>query len=225
MIRALIGHSGVVGRSLLAQQSFDLLFDSKNIHTLPEHKIDQLVVAAPSGNRLAINRDAETHRQDQANIQQIITQVYHAHPAHVVLFSTVDAVTAPNSNYGQNRGWLEQGMQRYHATTVYRLCTLVGSQIKKNILYDIKHGQFLDQINSDSEFQWCLLDDLGQLVSTARPGTVKDIVSEPIANRDILQMFCPSQLLHTGPMAVKYCQQPYYYSRQQIFQAMEAYLQ
>jgi hypothetical protein len=225
MIRALIGHSGVVGRSLLAQQSFDLLFDSKNIHTLPEHKIDQLVVAAPSGNRLAINRDAEMHRQDQANIQQIITQIYHAHPTHVVLFSTVDAVTAPDSKYGQNRHWLEQGLQRYHATTVYRLCTLIGKEIRKNILYDIKHDQFLDQINCDSEFQWCLLDDLGQLVNTAKPGTVQDIVSEPIVNADILQRFCPNMQSRSGPVAVKYCQQPYYYNREQIFQAMEAYLQ
>jgi len=224
MIQAVVGHSGVVGRSLLAQQEFDLLFDSKNIHTLSNHKIDLLVVAAPSGNRLAINRDAETHQQDQANIQQIITQVYRCRPGHVVLFSTVDAVTAPDSNYGQNRRWLEQGMQRYHATTVYRLCTLVGSQIKKNILYDIKHGQFLDQINSESEFQWCLLDDLGQLVSTAQPGTVKDIVSEPIVNGDILRRFCPDQELRSTSSTVKYSQQPYVYSKQEIFQAMEAYL-
>ena len=225
MIRALVGHSGVVGRSLLAQQSFDLLFDSKNIHTLSDHKIDQLVVAAPSGNRLAINRDAQTHQQDQANIQQIITQIYRARPAHVVLFSTVDAVTAPDSNYGQNRHWLEQGMQRYHATTVYRLCTLIGTEIRKNILYDIKHGQFLDQINSESEFQWCLLADLGQLVSSAEPGTVQDIVSEPIVNGDILRRFCPGLELCSTPHSVKYDQQPYVYSKHHIFQAMEAYLQ
>lgn len=225
MIRALIGHSGVVGRSLLAQQSFDLLFDSKNIHTLPDHKIDQLVIAAPSGNRLAINRGAETHQQDQANIQQIITQVYRCCPGQVVLFSTVDAVTAPDSNYGQNRGWLEQGMQRYHATTVYRLCTLIGPEIRKNILYDIKHGQFLDQINPESEFQWCLLKDLNQLVQQAQPGQTTDIVSEPIVNGDILRRFCPALELRSAPVAVKYRQQPYMYSKQEIFQAMEAYLQ
>jgi hypothetical protein len=225
MIRALVGHSGVVGCSLLAQQSFDLLFDSKNIHTLPEHKIDQLVVAAPSGNRLAINTDPAAHQQDQDNIQQIISQVYRCKPAQVVLFSSVDAVTAPDSNYGQNRHWLEQGMQRYHSATVYRLCTLIGAEIRKNILYDIKHGQFLDQINSESEFQWCLLADLGHLVHTALPAQTLDIVSEPIVNADIIARFCPELTPRPRPRPVKYCQQPYRYSREQIFQAMEAYLQ
>jgi hypothetical protein len=174
---------------------------------------------------LAINRDAETHRQDQASTQQIITQTYLARPAHVVLFSSVDAVTAPDSNYGQNRCQLEQALQTHHNATVYRLCTLIGSEIRKNILYDIKHGQFLDQINSESEFQWCLLSDLDQLIQQALPGLVKDIVSEPILNRDILQRFCPDIKLRSAPATVKYRQQPYVYSKQEIFQAMEAYLQ
>ena len=224
MTTALIGSHGVIGQSFLAQQPVDLEFNSNNIHTLPDYDIDLLIIAAPSGNRRLINSGTEQHEIDQANVNQIIQTVFRARPRATVLFSSVDCVVAPNSNYGQNRYWLERAVTRYAQAAIYRLPTLIGPLIRKNILYDIRHNQFLDQIDAGAQLQWCCLKDLSRLVAQAQPGQTQNIVSEPVLNADILTRFCPGLVQNFWDNSAVYNQQPYHYSRDEIFAEMEQYL-
>lgn len=218
MQRSLIG-TGTIGQSLQQHMQFDAVYNSHNLNL--SANIDLLVVAAPSGNRLAVNRG---ELPDRDNIQQLTRAIQQAQPAHTVLISTVDAVVAPDSEYGRNRAWMEQQLQQSNTVSVLRLSTLIGATIKKNMLYDLKHGVFLQHIDPGAVLQWCLLADLPRLILAARPGTTQNIVSEPIANWEILQRFFP-ELAQQKYSAVCYDQRPYTYTRQRIFQAMEQYLQ
>ena len=222
MFRALIGSQGTVGSTLLDHMAFDHVFNSDNIGTLENYDFDQVVVAAPSGNRLAINRGATNDSED---VWDIITAVKRARPAHVVLIGSVDAVTAPKTHYGNNRARLEYYLAESVPTTVLRLSTLIGSHIKKNVLHDIKYNLFLDKIDAGAEIQWCVINDLPRFIDQAQPRDVRNIVSEPIANWEILQRYRPELVPAEIPHStVRYNQQPYCYSKQQIFAAMDEYM-
>lgn len=223
MTTALIGSHGVIGQSLLDHMQFDLVFNRNNIETLPDRNIDLLVIAAPSGARLSINTN--NGPQDLKDVQQIVDLVAKSNIQHTVLFGSVDSVTAPHTPYGQNRQQLETGLAQHNNLTVYRLPTLIGPRIKKNMLFDLKHNQFLDQIDAGAWLQWCCLSDLADLVKQASPGQIQNIVSEPIQNKEILMRFRPEIALTYKPVSVCYNQQPWRYDRETIFQAMEAYLQ
>lgn len=219
-MNALIGSHGVIGQSLQDHMRFDMVFNSNNINQLPS-QLDTVIVAAPSGNRLAVNRGTVNDKQA---CNSIITAVQQAQPNHVILLGSVDSVTAPNTEYGANRQYLEHALTNTVPTTVIRLCTLIGTRIKKNMLYDIKHNQFLDEIDSGAWLQWCLLDDLPMLITQAVPGTVFDLVSEPIQNLDVMQRYSPGVPLISKSVSLYYNQRPYVYTQDQIFAAMDRYM-
>lgn len=221
MLRALIGSQGTIGSTLLDHMAFDRVFNSDDIGTLENYQFDQIVVAAPSGNRLAINRGTTADSED---VWSIITAIKRSCPRHVVLISSVDAITAPKTYYGNNRARLEYYLAESAPTSILRLSTLIGTHIKKNVLHDIKHNLFLDKIDSGAQTQWCLLDDLSKLISEAQPQDVRNIVSEPIAHSEILARYRPGFQALISTDSVRYNQQPYYYTRQEIFAAMDRYM-
>lgn len=224
MLRALIGSNGTIGASILDNITVDRVYNSDNLEDIAGHSFDRVIVAAPSGNRLAVNRG---QTQDRLQCERIVAALSKCNIRDLVLIGSVDAVTAPNTEYGSNRAWLEQHLANQHNLYTLRLCTLIGKRIKKNMLYDIKHGLFLEKIDAGAVLQWCILDDVPaqiERVIAQGPGSV-NIVSEPIANRTVLQRFCPELVPDIDTESVSYNQQPYVYNQTQIFMAMEQYLQ
>ena len=224
MLRALIGSNGTIGASILDNITVDRVYNSDNLEDIAGHSFDRVIVAAPSGNRLAVNRGQV---QDLEQCERIVAALATCAIKELVLIGSVDAVTAPNTEYGSNRAWLEQHLANQHNLYTLRLCTLIGKRIKKNMLYDIKHGLFLEKIDAGAVLQWCILDDVPaqiERVIAQGPGSV-NIVSEPIANRTVLQRFCPELVPDIDTESVRYNQQPYVYNQTQIFMAMEQYLQ
>lgn len=222
-MRALIGSNGTIGQSLLDNQHFDAVYNSDNLQKIKEHTWDLIVCAAPSGNRLAINRG---QTKDIEDCQQLAAVIEKCRTEKLVLISSVDAETAPDSTYGRNRAWLENELSQIHSTSILRLSTLIGTRIKKNVLFDLKHGLFLNSIDRDAELQWCVLNDLPQQIDISvngLPGT-RNIVSEPIKNSEIIDRFFPHLSAEQTHSTVRYNQRPYVYTKQDIFRAMEQYL-
>jgi|688.fasta_scaffold65895_4 hypothetical protein len=219
-MKALIG-TGTVGQSLLRYVKFDSVFKSENLEQLSTQRFDTVVVAAPSGNRLAINQDG-TH--DLHCVNQIVRAVQRSECKQVILFSSVDAVVCPDSLYGRNRRHMEQQLSQMCDSTIYRLSGLVGSDIKKNLLYDIKHQQYLQEVDAAAWNQWCLLDDLHALIDDPVPGKIQNLVSEPIQNSELLMHFCSGLKLNYTKTSTNYNLSPWIYTRQQIFDAMQRYL-
>lgn len=220
-MNALIGHTGVIGQSLKDVMQFDLLFNSTNIDQLCDHRIDVAVVAAPTGNRRAINQGLI---DDNDAVDQILNQIIKARPKLTVLIGSVDAVLDPSSKYGAGRLRLEQQLINRVPCGIVRLPTLCGQRIVKNILYDIKHRQYLDQVDAGAWLQWCVLSDLARHVDRCDQSQVINLVSEPIQNKDILTRFAPDVEHKFLPVSAYYNQRPWVYTQDEIFSAMEQYL-
>lgn len=222
-MQALIGSNGTIGQSLLDNRPFDAVYNSDNLQKIAAHSWDLVVCAAPSGNRLAINRGHTQDFEDCVSIAKILAS---CKIKQLVLISSVDAETAPASTYGRNRRWLEQELANTHNTYILRLSTLIGHRIKKNVLFDLKHGLFLNSIDRDAELQWCILNDLSRQIDTICAGkpSVVNIVSEPIKNSEIIDHFFPHLITEQTQSTVRYNQQPWIYTKEQIFGAMEQYL-
>jgi len=224
MITALIGSNGTIGSSILNNMSFTYVYNSDNIKQFKDHKFDLVVCAAPSGNRLTANKNPE---HDLASIEKLIDALGGTSIKKLVLISTVDTVAYPNSSYGENRLKLENFVKinndDYH---ILRLSTLIGKSIKKNVLYDLKHNLFIDKINPDSVVQWCPLDTLHTDIKYVINNNIKEInlVSEPIANKNIIAEFFNVKIdAKSNP--THYDIQPYRYTKQDIYTAIQNYLQ
>lgn len=223
-MQALIGSNGTIGQSLLDNQHFDAVFNSDNLQKITHHAWDLVVCAAPSGNRLAINRG---QTQDRTDCESLVAMLKQCHTKKLVLISSVDTQTAPDSIYGRNRLWLENELANAHHTHILRLSTLIGKRIKKNVLFDLRHGLFLNSIDRDAELQWCVLNDLSRQIDISLNDTpgIRNIVSEPIKNSEIIDRFFSHLSADQTHSTVRYNQQPWIYTKEDIFSAMEQYLQ
>jgi hypothetical protein len=224
MTAALIGSHGTIGSSIIEQMQFDCVFNSDNVTDMTNQDFGLIVCAAPSGNRLAVNR---RQVDDLHDIQQLTTVLSTVTTQRFVLISSVDAVTYPDSIYGSNRAMLENFVRhQFENYNILRLSTLIGKHIKKNVLYDLKHGLFLDKIDSGAQLQWCILDKLADEIelSILNNQHEKDLVSVPVANYEILSKFFPDITMQSQTDSRRYNMQPYHYTRKQIFEAIEDYL-
>lgn len=222
-MKALIGHTGVVGQAIAQSTVFDTTYNSQNIDSMSGH-YDLVVCAAPSGARMLVNADSVPDTQAILQIQNALGR---CSIAQFVLISSIDSVNYPDTPYGRNRKDFESwAMNQWSNSVVIRLSSIIAPNIRKNILYDIKHQQWLERINPATQLQWCCLQDIVPVWQDmiVRGQRELNLVSEPIVNQDILARWAPG--VHTNNSLPTQCYelQPYYYTRDQILTAMEEYM-
>ena len=123
-----------------------------------------------------------------------------------------------------NRKFLEEQVQTLSSYKIIRLPSLVGPSIKKNILYDIKHNQYIESINALDVCQWYPLVNLVRDLECIEDNTITNFVSEPIINQTILEKFSPGNLIFTkNKNENTYNIQPYLYSANAIMSYMKEY--
>ena len=218
----LVGNSGLIGNYLKTHIKFTHEFNSHNIEDIKNLNFDTVYIAAPTSNRLWSN---ENSKKDAENIQQLIFQLSLANIDRVILVSTVDTILRPYLPYGYNRLEFEKQLSQKFDTYILRLGALIHSSIKKNVLYDLKHQQYLDKINLNVQQQWYDLNNLHRdinflLLSQKRE---RNLGSEPIFNWEIVQRFFPDLRLKYD-VAVNQSFAPYSSNKQEIFQVIERYL-
>lgn len=224
---AVIGSRGVIGNVIVNAFSPVATFNSDNIYQLPAKSYDTIICAAPSGNRRVAEQDPGA---DKRNIQTIINALEQTQSNRVVLISSIDTVLYPNTAYGANRLYLENFVLSLPSKShVIRLCTLIDPTIKKNMLYDLKHWQFVDQINCQSQLQWYNLANLPRDIQQSIDQDIEAItlVSEPIINQEIISRFFPQHQAEIGVnpgTKLKYNITPYQSTCEEIFAVMEKYL-
>lgn len=224
---AVIGSRGLIGKQITESFLPTATFNSDNINQLPINSYDTIICAAPSGNRRVAEQDPIA---DRNNIQTIIDALNRTKFNRLVLIGSVDSLLYPSSAYGANRLHLENFVLSCPSKShVIRLCTLISPFIKKNMLYDLKHWQFVDQINQQSRLQWYNLSNLHQDIQQSIDQNIKSItlVSEPIINKEIIEKFFYERQaeigINPGP-ELKYNITPYQTTREEILVAMEHYL-
>ena len=106
---------------------------------------------------------------------------------------------------------------------IIRLCSLIGDNIKKNVLYDLKHNQYISQINFNDVCQWYPLNNLVDDISkTTQKET--NFVSEPIPNSIIIENFCPEMVNHVRHEKHNHYEiKPYMYTSEYILSEMKKY--
>lgn len=224
---ALIGSHGLFGKEISKFYQPAFTYNSDNIKELAGQKFHTVFCAAPSANRRAAQANP---RADLAGVEQIISVLQPDCIKRVVLIGTIDSLVYADTAYGRHRLLLENHIkQHFQNYYVLRFGNIVGAGIRKNVLYDLKHDQFLDCINLNSITQWYHLDRLQSDIEHALTHDRYEhtLVSEPIQVREIVQRFFPKKLTQIGhnPGALTNYNLPWCLSKQVIFEKIAQYLQ
>ena len=195
---ALIGHTGLVGGTLLRQRSFDVCFHRANLHTLADQRFELMVISALPAEKWRANAQPA---QDLANMQLLLHALDGVSAERVALVSTIDVYVQPvgvteddepgqASPYGAHRLAFEHALrQRWPGMTVLRLPGLFGPGLKKNALHDLLHDHEVERLHPDGVLQWYPLQRLWQDVSTALGAglTVANAAVAPLRTADIAE--------------------------------------
>jgi len=206
MKRALIGHTGFVGGTLLAAGGFTHGFNSRDFEDMRGARFDEVVCAGIPSVKWLANKEPE---QDRAAIGALLGVLETVQAGRFVLISTVDVYPDPslpldetaepdgaaNHAYGRHRLAVEQFVAAHFAShAIVRLPALFGEGLKKNALFDLLHDNAVERIDPAGEFQWYPTRRLpGDLVHIAGAGLrVVNLVTEPVAMRDVIGRFFPA---------------------------------
>lgn len=197
--------SGLVGKTLKQQSNQATIYNRYQHDEFLKQSHNVVVVAAPSSNRLEVNQYPLI---DEINCRSIVHTLKEAKYQHVVYVSTVDVYAdhksnnanpsnkIPTASYGQNRQWLENKIAELENSYIIRLPSLISPNLTKNILYDLKHQQWLNSINLNNRLQWYSLSIIKSDIEKIIQSTTKynNLVSAPICNRDIITRYYPKLL-------------------------------
>ncbi len=167
---ALIGATGLVGGTLLRHSEFDDLYHSRNIEEISGRAYASIVCAGAPAVKWKANKDPDA---DLANLVRLMSALEGAEAGKVVLISTVDVYPEPRDvdettlvdvpehhAYGKHRRMLERFVSSHFKTLIVRLPGLFGKGLKKNIIYDLLHGNQVDQVDTRGVFQFYDLEHL-----------------------------------------------------------------
>lgn len=247
---ALAGHTGFVGSTLMKQAHFDRAFRSHDIAEIGQGIFDTVVCAAAPGQKWLANREPEA---DCASIDRLISHLRTVHCKTFVLISTVDVFSIPvgvNEDtpvdedglhpYGLHRRLLERFVEsHFDRHLIVRLPGLVGPGLRKNVVYDLQHGnnvagidsrgvfQFYPMVNLWWDIQAALQAGLRLVHLTAEPISVTDVALEGFGRPlDQHQPHPPGRYdLRSRHAALFGASGPYQYTRRETLQAVRAYAQ
>ena len=246
----LIGSSGYVGSTLRTQTHFDFLYNSHNIASIKK-KVDGVVVcaAAPAQKWIA-NRNPSA---DLKNIKNLIDHLKSIRCVSFILISTIDVFKIPNNvdesshvdendlnPYGKHRRMLENFVENnFKNHLIVRLSSLVGPGLRKNIIFDFKNNNNLNQIDSRSVFQFYPMVNLWRDIQITLDEKINliHLTAEPITVADVSKFGFDkifNQKLSSSPanynMKTQYAELfgakgHYQYSCHESIQAIRAYAQ
>jgi nucleoside-diphosphate-sugar epimerase len=250
MTDALIGYTGFVGSTLLRQRTFGAMFRSTDVHRAADGRFGTVVCAGAPAQKWAANRDPAA---DQAGIRRLVQVLGSVECERFVLISTVDVFARPAEvdedspvtdeglhAYGRHRLMLERFVEsRFERRSIVRLPGLVGPGLRKNVIYDLHHGNNLDAIDSRSIYQFypmvnlwadlqvALANDLPLVHLTSEPTSVADVATEGFGVRiDQRRQGEPARYemrsRHAGLFGAA---GTYQYSRREVLTAVRAYAQ
>lgn len=194
MTSALIGFTGFVGGNLLRSRPFDELYNSSNVSEISGRRFDEVYFSAAKAEKWRINQDPDGDAAHIRELQRILGSI---EAERLVLISTVDVYREPIAvdeatippreglhAYGLHRLWLEDFVaDRFASSLIVRLPGLFGPGIKKNVIYDLIHGNNVDRIHPGGEYQYYDLTRLSSDIDTAVTGGLElvNFATEPVS--------------------------------------------
>jgi hypothetical protein len=203
MREALIGHTGFVGSNLKQAGWGTEFYNSKNSQDMAGQRFDHVVCVGVSAVKWWANQNPEA---DWAGIQALIDVLERVETSYFTLISTIDVYPDPsapltesadlsildNHAYGKNRLKFEAWVKENFAyVTIIRLPALFGDFLKKNALFDLLHGNAVENINPLGVFQWYPLSLLSNDIKTVHKfgEELVNLFPAPLAMERILTLF------------------------------------
>ena len=193
MRSAVLGFTGLVGSQISDANDDFAKINRENLDELFREEWGSLFISALPAEKWRANKFPD---EDKANLDSLKHSLSRVAAQKVVLVSTVDVFGEPAnvdensfpvfsdaSPYGQNRLDLELFVEaKFKESWIVRLPALVSKRLKKNLLFDIKHGRETKSVPINAEFQFYpldrLVDDL-RIVCSLSPG-IYHLTSRPI---------------------------------------------
>lgn len=207
-MKILIGSSGLVGTTLKESINFDYEFNSKNLDDFLNHNYSdgELYLSCLPATKWMVNKNIS---EDLKNIDRIIDVISKKSYKKVILISTIDVycdsplmldesypIGVKKLSYGTNRYFFEmlvENLVDFEELRIFRLPALYNKHIKKNILYDLINNNNVEQINTNSSFQWYNLDNLVsdiEFYSNTHPKRkLFNLFTEPLDSKEIVKLF------------------------------------
>lgn len=250
MSDALIGHSGFVGTTLLRQRPFDALYRSTNVASIAGQTFDLLVCAGVPSQKWIANREPDRDRQ---GIDSLITCLRQVRARRFVLISTVDVFRVPEGPdeatpvddsglhpYGLHRRMLESFVEaHFPRRLIVRLPGLVGPGLRKNVIFDLLHGNNLQAVDGRAIYQFYPMVNLWHDIDAAlrmeldlvhlstEPVSVSEVACEGFGIAFDQQLAgSPARYDLRSRHAARFGGAgPYHYSKRETLQAIRAYAQ
>ncbi|MDD2774360.1 MAG: hypothetical protein PHU06_00240 [Gallionella sp.] len=250
LTNALIGYSGFVGSTLQKQAFFTSLYRSTNIGDIAGNSFNMVVCAGAPAQKWIANREPEA---DRKKIEGLIAHLKSMTCNTFVLISTVDVFKNPigvNEDtpvdeiglhaYGLHRRLLEKFVESHFPRhLIVRLPGLVGTGLKKNVIFDFLNDNNLHTIDSRGIFQFYPMANLWYDIQLALNAgiTLVHLTAEPVSVVDISELGFGKPFVQAQPnspavydMQTKYAgvfggAGSYQYSRRETIQAVRGYAQ
>lgn len=190
----LVGDTGFVGSFLSKQIDFSFSFNSKNIHEFScVSNGCNIYLACLSAKKWLVNQNTQDDLKNMFNIIDVLkNRIYE----NIYLISTIDVYCESpmgvnedyipkfsKISYGSNRYLFELMVKQYlvfKKIKIFRLPSLFGQGLKKNVLFDLLNKNELEKINFNSVFQWYDLSDLKYHLNKEYNQEIVNLFTEPI---------------------------------------------
>jgi len=204
MAISLVGYSGFIGQQLMKDYGKQIgnIYNSKNIHKLPDINHDTLIIAAPSAVKWQANKNPQ---DDLAKISRLIQAIKASTANEVIHISTCDIFdySEGNENFELNKTFSDQPYSNHRRLLedalkglnyrILRLPTVYGEGMKKNILFDLitKNYDYLDTVNPHNQLQWINVSLVQQMISFVQTKDIKilNCATQPITNQEVFNLF------------------------------------
>lgn len=193
MKRAIVGSQGFVGSTLARQLPNYKRIHRGNFGDIISEPFDEVIFTAVPAKKWLANSDPES---DLSNLESILRILERSQIRHMTLISTVDVFdnpiavdedctpdSSPPNYYGSHRLYFEQRCREiFEDCLVVRLPGLVGRDLRKNAIYDLKFGNDVDKLNGASVFQFYPMRNIASDIAMAKAAETNTIhlTAQPI---------------------------------------------
>jgi nucleoside-diphosphate-sugar epimerase len=198
MKNALIGHTGFIGQNIWKLAPFDDGYNSQNIDDIAGKKYDLVFCCGTPGERWRANKFPDA---DKASIGRLTQALEKAEAARFILMSTIDVFSAPRGKdedapvdlnglhpYGRHRFEFENFVRRrFKDARIFRLPSIFGPGLKKNVVFDFLNDNELHKIHSESRMQFFPAPWLWRDIQKAAQNDLRLVhfATEPIVVKDV----------------------------------------
>lgn len=197
---ALIGWNGFIGSNIVGRHEFDCMYNSSSITNIRGMEFDLVICAGAPGIKWKANKFGE---EDYKSIKSLMDELSRVKTKKFVLISTIDVYPFHHyvdedtvidktllNPYGLNRRILEEFVEANFDSTIIRLPSVFGDNMRGGLLYDLANDNE-EYVTMGGVIQFYNLNNLWKDISIAMERNLDslNIATEFIRVDDVKRIF------------------------------------